>query len=137
MTYQEWLEKVPQCIKEGPVWKSQVYPKALFLFDLTWQDCEKLLRDLRGKVIAKQLIRSVGSISANLEEGFGRGIGGKQYAYFLQVALGSAREAQGWYYRGRRLLSPNVVEHRLKLLEEIISLLVSMVRRQKNLTRNS
>jgi len=131
MTYKEWLEGVPPCIRNGPVWKSQVYPKALFLFDLTWSDCERLMRDSRGRVVARQLIRSVGSISANIEEGFGRGIGGKQYIYFLKVALGSAREAQGWYYRGRRLLPPEVLSHRLALLEEIISLLVTMIRGQQ------
>jgi four helix bundle protein len=33
------------------------------------------MKDIRGRAIAEQLIRSVGSICANIEEGYGRGFG--------------------------------------------------------------
>ena len=82
------------------------------------------MRDLRGQAVARQLIRSAGSVSANIEEGYGRGFG-KDRNYFLRVSTGSARETRGWYYRGRHLLSPSVVEHRLNLVSEIIALLVT------------
>jgi len=65
-------------------------------------DCDYLLKDPRGKKIAEQLIRSVGSISANIEEGYGRGYG-KDYAYRLRIALGEARETCGWYWKARKL----------------------------------
>ena len=81
------------------------------------------MKDPRGRVIAKQLVGSVGSISANIEEGHGRGFG-KENAYFQRVALGSARESRGWYYRGRRFPSPKVFSHRTQLLDEIIAALV-------------
>lgn len=132
MTFEEWKRKVPKRIKAEPEWKFYAYPKALFLYDLVWEDCEKLMRDLRGKAVAQQVIRSAGSISANIEEGYGRGIGTKSYLYFLRVAIGSARETKGWYFRSRRLLSTEVLEHRLALLDEIISLLATeMARHQK------
>jgi four helix bundle protein len=83
-----------------------------------------------GKPIARQLIRSAGSISANMEEGFGRGFG-KDYARFLRIALGSARESRGWYFRGRRLLKPEVVEHRMDLLKTIIAGLITMSNQQR------
>ena len=82
-----------------------------------------MMKDPRGRVIAKQLIDSVGSICANIEEGHGRGFG-KENAYFQRVALGSARESRGWYYRGRRFLNPEVAKHRIQLLDEIIAALV-------------
>jgi len=115
---------VPEVIKADPVWGFYAYRKSLFLYDLAWEDCEKLMRDLRGRAVAQQLIRSAGSICANVEEGYGRGFG-KDRNYFLRVSTGSARETRGWYYRARRLLSPAVLEHRLNLVSEIIALLVT------------
>jgi four helix bundle protein len=54
------------------------YQLAKELWDEHWKDCEILMRDIRGKEIVKQLTRCVGSISANIEEGYGRGFG-KEY----------------------------------------------------------
>lgn len=45
--------------------------------------------------------------------------------------MGSARESRDWYYKVRRALSEDVVEHRLALLTEIIRLLLSMVPDQR------
>ena len=106
------------------------YRKALFLYDLLWEDCDKLSADRRGKAIVDQIIRSTGSISANIEEGHGRGFG-KEYGYFLRVAAGSARETKGWYWRRRNLLPQNVLDHRLSLLDETIGLLITEINRQK------
>jgi four helix bundle protein len=128
MRYEEWLKSVPKELKDGPVWRFYAYPKSLYLFDLAWEDCEKLMRDTRGQAVAHQLIRSVGSISANLEEGYGRGIGGKEYVRFLRIALGSARESKGWYFKARHLLPQPLIQSRLSLLEEIISLLVTAIK---------
>lgn len=129
-SFAEWEETVNPILRNDPLWKFQVYPKALFLYELTWVDCEYLMKDERGKTVARQLIRSVGSISANIEEGFGRGFG-KSYANHLRIALGEARESRGWYWRGHNLLPENVIEHRLQLLGEIIALLTTNVKKQK------
>lgn len=129
MNYKDWLEKVPQDIKSDPLWDLDVYRKALFLADLAWHDCDAMLKHELGRPIAWQLIRSSGSISANMEEGFGRGFG-KDYARFLRIALGSARETRGWYFRGRHLLKPDVLEHRIDLLKTIIAGLITMSNQQ-------
>jgi four helix bundle protein len=81
--------------------------------------------------VAEQLIRSVGSISANIEEGHGRGYG-KQRNWFLAVAIGSARESKGWYWRGRQLLPSEVLDHRLALADEVIALLITELTRQRS-----
>ncbi|MGI0015781.1 MAG: four helix bundle protein [Nitrososphaera sp.] len=96
MTYDEWVAQVLDSIKNDPLWRFEVYPKALLLADFAWEDCGKLMNEARGRAVSDQLIRSSGSISANIEEGYGRGYG-RDYARFLGIALGSARETRGWY----------------------------------------
>ena len=65
-SFQAWQESVHHRFRNDPLWGFKVYPKALFAYDLVWEDCEYLLKDRRGREAAAQLIRSVGSISANL-----------------------------------------------------------------------
>jgi len=131
MTYEEWEAGVHERVKREPVWQFSGYRKALFFYDLVWQDCERLMRDRRGRAVAEQLIRSAGSISANIEEGHGRGYG-KQRDWFFTVSIGSARESKGWYWRARRLLLSEVLAHRLALSDEMIALLVSELTRQRS-----
>ena len=57
------------------------YKMSCELWDECWEDASILKQDDRGREICKQLIRSVGSISANIEEGYGRGFG-KEYPHF-------------------------------------------------------
>lgn len=130
-SFETWVDMVHLSIRNDPLWDFKVYPKALFIYDLAWEDCDYLLKDVRGKAVSSQLIRSVGSISANIEEGYGRGFG-KDYAYRLRIALGEARESRGWYWKGRKLLPPEVLEHRLTLLNEIVSMLPANIKRQQN-----
>jgi four helix bundle protein len=131
VTYEEWEGGVHERVLREPVWNFLGYRKALFFYDLAWQDCEKMMRDVRGRAVAKQLIRSAGSISANVEEGHGRGYG-KQRDWFFSVSLGSARESKGWYWRARRLLAPEVLDHRLALADEVIALLVTELANQRS-----
>ncbi len=128
--YAEWERCVPQAMQREPNWGFTGYRKALFLYDLCWTDCENLNKNLSGRAVSQQLIRSSGSISANIEEGQGRGFG-KDRDYFLRVALGSARESKGWYYRAKAILKSDVLDHRWALLDEIIALLITELNKQR------
>ena len=130
-SYETWMEQVHGVIKRAPLWSFVTYRKALFLADLAWFDAEKLLAVPQGKDIGWQLVAAAGSVPANIEEGYGRGFG-KDYSRFLRIALGSARESQGWYYRGRHVFSTDVIDHRLMLLDEIIAGLVTTSEQQRN-----
>lgn len=127
--YATWEEGVHERVKREPIWQFLGYRKAMYVFDLTWEDCHQLNKDVCGKAIAEQLIRSSGSISANLEEGHGRGYG-KQRDWFFKVAVGSARETKGWYWRAHRLLTAEILNARLTLLDEIIGALIGELQRQ-------
>ena len=133
-SFEQWLTTVADSIRADPLWKYAAYPKSLFLFDLAWHDCEHLLSDARGKKLAEQLIRAAGSIGANIEEGYSKGFGA-DYARYLQIALGSARETRGWYWRSRHLLPHAVVEHRITLITEIMSLLLTTIPQQRQIKK--
>lgn len=129
-SFEEWVEQVHPVIRQTPLWSFQTYRLALFLADLAWFDVEKLLLLPQGKELAWQLVAAAGSVAANIEEGYGRGFG-KDYARFLRIALGSARETQGWYYRGRHAFTPEMLDHRLRLVNEVISGLVTTSEQQR------
>lgn len=128
--YDEWMGGVPTAITSEHTWKFFGYRKALYLYDLCWEDCMGLLKHPLGRPVANQLIRSAGSISANIQEGYDRGWG-KNRGYFLRVALGSARESKGWYYRAKALLSSEMLSQRQGLLGEIIALLATELNSQQ------
>jgi len=107
------------------------YQEAMDLWDYTWSDSDKLMKDLRGKEIARQVTRSVGSISANIEEGYGRGFG-KEYPRFLKIARGSAQESRGWYLRSKSLLEEKTIDHRVRTLDKIIAMLSATINTLSN-----
>lgn len=110
------------------------YKMALELYDLCWADTEILKKDFRGKEITRQLIRSCGSISANIEEGYGRGFG-KEYPHYLRISRGSARETKGWYQRSKFLLAAELITKRIALIDEIIAMTTSTITTLENKKR--
>ncbi len=137
MGYEDWLNTLPDRLKSDPLWDSIGYRKAMYLFDLAWQDCVHLRGDPRGQEVIRQLIRSSGGICANIEEAYGRGIGTQDYIRILRIALGEARETQGWYFRARHCIPADLIELRLNLINEVISLLVTTISQQRKFVKNS
>jgi len=133
MNYEEWERSVPQEITGDSLWKMEAYRLGLFIADVGWHDITKLVRDKRTLSLSDQLYRALGSVSANLAEGYSRGTG-KDRARFYEYALGSARESRDWYYKGRHILGETVTWHRLKLLTQIIRLLLTMIPQQRGRT---
>lgn len=129
-SYADWEDQVPDLIKADAVWKMEVYRLALFLSDLAWYDVSKLMQDKRTVSLADQLYRSVGSVSANVEEGFSRS-SGRDRARFYEYSLGSARESRGWYYKARHVLTDVVAEHRLELCTSVIKLLLTLIPQER------
>ena len=103
-----------------------IYRVARQLFDDFWGDSETLLKDPRGRELVKQQVRSLDSICANIEEGYGRGFG-KELPQSLRVARGEARESKGGYERCRHLLSPDVISQRVTALDHIIGGLTNTI----------
>ena len=130
MEYEEWASSVPKEITGDSLWKMEAYRLGLFAADVGWQDVTKLTRDNRTRSLSDQLYRALGSISANLAEGYSRGTG-KDRARFYEYALGSTRESRDWYYKGRHVLGEEITNNRMNLLAQIIRLLLTMVPQQR------
>ena len=130
MNYTEWLGAVPSEITNDPIWKLEVYRLALFADDIGWNDILALSKNKLMWDVADQLHRSLGSISANLTEGYSRSKG-LDRARFFEISLGSARESRDWYYKSRHVLSDEVVKHRMSLITHIIAMLTPMISHQR------
>lgn len=103
-----------------------IYQLAVQLFQDFWQDSEILGKDYRGRELVKQQIRSLDSIAANIEEGYGRGFG-KELPQHLKIARGEARESRGRYARCNFLLSPDLIQQRVSVLDHIIGGLTNTI----------
>jgi len=111
------------------------YQQSMQLYDKCWDDCAELGKDFRGREIAKQLIRSCGSISANIEEGYGRGFG-KEYPQYLRISRGSTRETKGWYLRSKRVLSKELIGERVTALNGIIAMISKTIKTLEDKRKN-
>lgn len=131
MNYQQWEDTVPAEIKGDILWTVEVYRLALFACAIGWKDVTRLVGDARTRSLADQLYRSLGSISANFAEGYSR-ISTKDRTRFYEYALGSARESRDWYYKVAGVLAAEVIEHRIKLLAQIIRLLLVIVSNERH-----
>jgi four helix bundle protein len=103
-----------------------IYKLACQLFDEFWADSEIVGRDYRGKELVKQQIRSLDSVCANIEEGYGRGFN-KEMPQHLKIARGEARESKGRYRRMKFLLSAEIVNKRTAVLDQIIGGLTTTI----------
>ena len=127
----EWTDSVPRAVRDGVMWKMEAYRLGLYVCDTAWDDVTVLSEDARTRSLSDQLYRSLGSISANIAEGYSRG-GGRDRARFLEYALGSAREARDWYVKGRRVLDVERVRSQVDVLTSVIRLLTVMSRNERD-----
>ena len=133
VNFNEWLKTMPELFTADALWKMVVYRYAMFLGDLAWHDATKLMSDRRTIGLSEQLYEAVGSVGANISEGYSRS-SGKDRARFYEYELGSAREGRGWYYDGRYVLSDEVAHHRMQFLTQVIRLLLTITPEERSRT---
>ncbi|MGO8743402.1 MAG: four helix bundle protein [Limisphaerales bacterium] len=110
------------------------YQLARQLFEDFWNDSEILNKDFRGRELVKQQVRSLDSVCANMEEGFGRGFG-KELPQHLKISRGEARESRGRYERCNHLLPPETITQRVSALSRIIGGLSKTIQTIENRAR--
>ena len=103
-----------------------IYKLACQLFGEFWVDSEVVGQDYRGRELVKQQTRSLDSICANIEEGYGRGFN-KEMPQHLKIARGEARESKGRYRRMKFLLPAETINKRVTILDQIIGGLTATI----------
>ena len=130
LTFEEWQKTIPETIRSEKFWSLIAYQKALYLYDLLWNDTGTWINDERGRVLSKQIIGSADSACSNIEEGYGRGYG-KQFLQFYGYSLGSARETKGRLYRAKAYYTAETLRKRLNLASEVVALVLTEINRQR------
>jgi len=124
--YERWLRTVPAEITQDTLWRMTAYRYALFAMSRAQADVSFFERCRETRPHIDQLLRAVGAISANLEEGYGRS-GAADRAHFYEYALSTAREARGWYFKCAAALPAEVLSSRLSVFTQIIRMLTKAV----------
>ena len=103
-----------------------IYKLACQLFEDFWTDSEIVGKDYRGRELVKQQTRSLDSVCANIEEGYGRGFN-KEMPQHLKISRGEARESKGRYRRMKFLLPAETIQNRVAVLDQIIGGLTTTI----------
>jgi len=127
LPFEEWVKTLPDSLRTDPLWKSAYYRLSMYMYDLMWNDVDIINKDFRGREIVHQLVRSAGSVCANMEEAYRRGIGTADYVRIMRISLGELGETQGWYFRARHILGSELLEKRIKVIQQTIALTVKVI----------
>ena len=112
-----------------------VWQKANQLFLDIAEDVDTFPNKRTAWIIADQILRSAGFISANITEGFGRKTR-SDYEHFLIMARGSTTETQNWLIKCKDLkfIADDTFKGRDKVCMEkikMINALIGSLRRKK------
>jgi four helix bundle protein len=121
--FRAWEACVPHALRNDPSWKFHVYRVALYLLDLAKADASALRSKKSQAFQTDQLLSAVGSVSANVSEGFGRSSPADRSRCF-GIALGSLKESIVWYRAVSGDLPEEAVEERLEQLVELRRILI-------------
>ena len=119
-------ERVGPDLRTDSIWRMEAYRLALAAADAAWDDVTLLAKDRRTRDVAPQLFRALGSVHANLAEGYSRR-SDRGCARFLEYTLGSVREAMGWYHQARHLLGLPIINERHARLLQVRRLVLTML----------
>src|SRR5918997_2580909 len=107
-SFEEWESVADEEQRADPLWRMTAYRIAAYALELGWSDARKLDGTRVTRPVAAQLYDALGSIAANIAEGYSRSSGADRVRLF-EYALGSTRDAIVWYLAGRPVLGPRVV----------------------------
>jgi len=104
-----------------------VWRRAHQLFLDLVRDLDPLPNTRAVSMLTDQILRSVGSIGANIAEGFNRSK--KRYLNSLDIALGEAQESENWLYKLRDagFMDRDVATGRIRRCIEVAKMLNGLI----------
>ena len=121
----EWEKRADEARTGDPLWSVQSYRLSVYLVECHTFDRQPSATLARAATL-DQLTRAVGSISANIAEGYSRSSVADR-TRFYGYALGSAREAVAWY-DGLKIELGSLANERQSTLVQIRRLLLTTLR---------
>jgi len=109
-----------------------VWQKADLMWQMICDDVQKFPNNRIGWVLSDQLLRSIGSISANIAEGYGSGYP-KEFKHSLRISRKECTEAVNWLIKAQRLnyiTEQRLLEYR-NLATEIFKMINSLLSKIK------
>lgn len=106
----------------------EIWRKSHQLFLDVFDDVEKFPRKRAADILADQVLRSVGSISANIAEGFNRST--RKFLNSLDIAVGETNEAENWLYKIRdtKLIDATTAPQRIEQCKQIGRMINGLIR---------
>ena len=102
------------------------YRGALFAVDAGWSDARRHGGARVTEAVGAQLYRALGSVPANIAEGYSRSSGADRVRIF-EYALGSTRESAVCYLAARHVLGRAIYDCRTTVLGEIRRILLTAI----------
>lgn len=115
-----------------------IWQRAQELFEMVCEDIKKWPKTVIANAIAYQLIGCIGSISANVAEGYGRG-GPKEFEQFLRYSRGSLAESDNWLYKSanEKLITEERYKEYLSKMEECSKMTAVFINRLRGQKKNN
>jgi four helix bundle protein len=130
LTFDEWAAALGPEITRDILWRSFAYRSSLYAFHVGWHDALALSRNPITRRVAGQLYDALGSIAANVSEGFSRS-SGPDRARLLEYGLGSTREGVVWYQGSIPILGQATVSARQSALQDIARSLLGTIPKER------
>jgi four helix bundle protein len=126
LLFEDWQKRAPGELRADPIWRVTAYRLALYAVELGWNDARVLDSKRVTRPIGSQLYRALGSIPANIAEGYSRSSGLDRARHF-EYGLGSVRESTCWYFAASPVLGRDVLQRRDPTLSQIRRLLLASI----------
>jgi hypothetical protein len=93
--FEAWAATVPAEITTDTIWRTPAYRLALYALSRAQSDAKQILANRLTRPHLDQLLRAIGAMSADLDEGYSRSSGRERAHYYEYASAPRGRRAGG------------------------------------------